>query len=127
MDMEEQKDVAYYSALINAWITSKMERDKTLVLMSGGGIGLLVTLLSTVGAKQCWKVILYSFAFIFFTLTIVICIIIFDKNSKHIEEVLNKGQTRDYALRRLDKWSLISFVLAMLFSISIGVVSALNN
>lgn len=50
--IEQQKDVAYYSALVSAWIQTKMERDKTLASLSAGGIGLLVTILSTVGVQK---------------------------------------------------------------------------
>ena len=35
------EDEAFRSASINAWIQSKMERDKALLTLSSGGIGLL--------------------------------------------------------------------------------------
>ena len=40
--LEEQKGVAYYSALVNAWITTRMEKDKQLLTLSAAGIGLII-------------------------------------------------------------------------------------
>jgi hypothetical protein len=125
--VEQQKDVAYYTALVNAWIQTKMERDKRLVWLSAGGIGLLVTILSAVGVKHRWEILLYCGALTFFAATATLCIYIFDRNSKHIAGVLKKKTSRDYVLKRLDKLSLIFFVLAVLFSIAIGLVTAFNK
>jgi len=43
------KNVAHYSVLLSAWIHTKMEHDKTLVTVSIGGIGYLISVLTLVG------------------------------------------------------------------------------
>lgn len=43
---QSQKRVAYYSALISAWIQTKMEVDKTLIIISSAGIGFLIAIIS---------------------------------------------------------------------------------
>ena len=126
-EVKEQKEVAYYSSLVNAWVQTKMERDKVIVSLSAGGIGLLVTILGTVGVSKVWQIYLYGAAFLGFILTLTCSILIFDKNSKHIEDVLNTGSRGDYSLKRIDKWSLTFFVIAVLFSISIGCVTAFDK
>ena len=120
-NVEQQKNVAYYSALVNAWIQTKIEHDKTLISLSVGGIGLLVAILSAVGVKHSWEILLYVAALLSFIITTALCIYIFDRNSKHIEEVLNKKGSRDYVLKRLDKVSLTCFVAAVSFSMAIGI------
>jgi hypothetical protein len=37
-----QKRVAFYTSLVNAWIQTRMEVDKTLIVISSAGIGFLI-------------------------------------------------------------------------------------
>lgn len=48
-DLANKKEELYLSAVINGWIETRMERDRTLLALSTGGVGLLVTLVTTVG------------------------------------------------------------------------------
>jgi hypothetical protein len=121
---QRDKEVAFYSALVQAWIGTKMERDKTLVTLSAGGIGLLVTLLTTVGVTFSWGIWLYAGALLSFLTTIATSVVVFDRNSKHIEDLIHQPGSRDSVLKRLDKVSLWSFVIAALFAIAIGISSA---
>src|SRR4051812_12163082 len=50
--LADQKQVAFYGAVVTAWVETAMEKDKTLLSLSTGGIGLLVTLLTTVGPSS---------------------------------------------------------------------------
>ncbi len=57
----EGKNIAHYSILLNAWINIEMKRDKILVTLSVAAIGLLVTILTTVGVENTWgNTILYN-------------------------------------------------------------------
>ncbi|MCK4752667.1 MAG: hypothetical protein KAS75_04410 [Planctomycetes bacterium] len=125
--VEQQKKVEYYAALVNAWIQTKMDHDKVLITLSAGGIALLVSLLSTVGVKQYWELGLYILAALCFLVTIVACIFILERNSKHIENVLAKKATEDYLLSRLDGVSRLFFIHGMIFSLLIGVVTAVKQ
>lgn len=127
MDKEEQKEIAYYSSLLNAWITTKMERDKLILTLSSGGIALLVTLLSAIGIRNCLETILYILAFISFTITIIVIMVILDENSRYIEEIISSGKKTDPKLSRLDKFTMISFICGILFTILIGGISANNQ
>ncbi|MCB9207563.1 MAG: hypothetical protein H6611_09710 [Ignavibacteriales bacterium] len=122
--LKDEKEIAYYSALVNAWINTKMERDKTLLLLSSGGIGLLVTLLSTVGAINGLGIVFYVLAFLSFLITIIILVTIFDRNSIHIEKAIRGKKDSDTKLDLLDKISLWSFIFGAIFSIFISINSA---
>ena len=57
-----QKEIAFYSKVVEAWVATRMEKDKTLLSLATGGIGLLVTLLSTLGASSPTQLLLYGSA-----------------------------------------------------------------
>lgn len=114
---QQQKDIAYYSALVDAWIQTKMSQDKIFISLSAGGIGLLITILTTVGVQDLWQITLYVGAFVAFAVCVGTSMYILGRNAKHIEEVLNKNASCDYVLRRCDQISLVAFIVgAVLFT-----------
>lgn len=114
--------------MISAWINSKMERDKQLLGLSASGIGLLVTLLRTVGASNKLQIVCFCLALICFLITVILVICILDQNSKHIEEILNNSKTQESkVLQYLDHIAAISFVVAMVSIIIIGFSISLSN
>ena len=81
--LEEQKGVAYYSALVNAWITTRMEKDKQLLTLSAAGIGLIIIFqpkLSTI--FEFWIWILSGVCFL---LSICLLLSVFTDNGDLIE------------------------------------------
>jgi len=88
---ESQKQLALYTALVEAWIETRMEKDKTLLGLSTAGIGLLATLLTTVGPTSAPQLWLYGFAGLAFIGAIVTAVWIFDRNSQHLEDVIHQG------------------------------------
>ncbi len=71
-EIEIAKDVELYAAMTAGWINTMLERDKSLITLSAGGVGLLITLISTVGVKTQFILILYIAGLIAF----VICLLI---------------------------------------------------
>jgi hypothetical protein len=43
-DDYDQKEVEYYAAQVNAWLNTKFEHDKSLLTLSAGGLGLLISI-----------------------------------------------------------------------------------
>jgi hypothetical protein len=125
-DSADPKDLAYYSALVGAWIETKMERDRTLVTLSAAGIGLLVTILTTAGiASQRWILWLYGGAFLGFVLTLLATLVVFGRNSRLIEQAVQGTSQESPKLRRLDLFSMTCFSFAVGCTIAIGFVAAL--
>jgi len=79
--------------MISAWLNTKLERDKQLLSLSTSAIGLLVTLLRTVGVSNFSQVLIFSAALIAFLFTVISVIWILGKNANHIEEMLNGSET----------------------------------
>lgn len=124
-ELHNEKEVAYYSALVTAWIETRMELDKSLIMLSAGGIGLLVTILSTVGARNLWELVLYAGAFFSFLISIVTCIAIFKRNPQLIKSSIRNTNSQKSNLKKLDAITLSSFLFGILFSISIGIVAGI--
>lgn len=68
-ELKQQKELALYTAQVDAWVTTSFERDKSLLTLSAGGIGLLLTILR-----------------------------VFQRNKKHLEAVL-AGKTESEPLK----------------------------
>ena len=96
--LQEGKEISYYSNLVQAWISTKMEKDKSLLALSAGGIGLLVTLLTTSSLKENWIIFLYISAIVSFIIVLISTIIIFDKNAE-----LLKNEIKDDREHKADQ------------------------
>lgn len=123
----EAKERAFYSAMLGAWLSTKLERDKQLLGLSVTAIGLLVTLLRTVGASSFSQTILFGIALFAFLITVISTVYILDKNATHIEKMLSNSEVESTALIVLDKVGGFSFVIGMVLIVIIGMHSAVIN
>lgn len=120
----EAKDRAFYSAMISAWLNTKLERDKQLLTLSTSVIGLLVTLLRTVGVSNFSQRLLFGAALIAFLFTVISVILILGKNANHIEKTLDGSETENRHLAFLDQFATITFIIGMIMVVIIGMCSA---
>ena len=125
---KKQKGIEYYSASVGAWYATALEHDKSLLVLSAGGIGLLITLLTTIGVSSVESFILYIFAIISFITCCFSVLTIFRFNKKYIENLLSgKTSARDPLLSTLDTVSLLSFGIGVLFAAIIGIAVAFHS
>lgn len=113
----EGKAIAYYAAMVAAWLQNRMELDKALLALSAGGIGLLVTISTTAGLTGFVAVLSFTISVFSFLITILLLLIIFKINSEHIESIINKEKTKTPSLKRLDKYTRIFFSIGILFAV----------
>jgi len=126
--LKDEKELAYYSATINAWINTKMEKDKSILILSSAGIGLLITLLTTIGFNSIWILVFYIITLISFSVTLILEISIFDKNAQYLKSCINdKNDNIKKQIKRLDRFSYISFLIAILFTLFIGLSAGLHG
>ena len=126
--LQDEKEVAYYSAVVEAWVATQMEKDRTLLSLSAGGIGLLTTLLTTVGPASCIELLLYIAAGTFYAGSIFSALFIFKRNSLYLEEVVkSKKAGDDRWLFWLDWFVLIFFMAGVVFTGVLGVLSGYNR
>jgi hypothetical protein len=123
----EAKEKVFYGAMISAWLNTKLERDKQLLGLSVTAVGLLVTLLRTVGVSDIEELILFSLAMLAFLVTIISVIYILGENAEHIEKMIDKSESESKKLIRLDKVAGISFVTGMVIIVIIGMNTSFVN
>ncbi len=124
---ESAMEVAWRSALVEAWISSKMEADKKMGQYSIAAVGILVTLLSTGKIQTSVAVILFSISLGIFLFGTISSIAIFKCNPKHLEEVMNKTATRSPLLKFLDLLLIHSFLLGILISVVAAIATQINK
>ena len=127
-EIDNQKRVEYYSASVNAWFNTSLEHDKSLFTLSAGGIGLLITLLTTVGLSSAEALVLYICAILSFVISLLAVLAVFKRNRTHIEEIISgKNTTTDSLLNKLDSTALFAFGIGVLFTAIIGVSTAIHS
>ncbi len=128
-DLEKQKEVQFYAAGVTAWFNTRLEHDKNLLVLSAGGIGLLITLLTTVGVSSAEGLVLHLLAIFSFLVCLGAVLIIFKQNSGHIEDVLKSDAAPfdDPLLAKLDNIAIVAFAAGIIFSSVIGVSAAINS
>lgn len=127
-EIEDQKRVEYYAASVNAWFNTSLEHDKSLLTLSAGGIGLLLTLLTTVGLSSAEALVLYIGAIASFVVALITTLVIFRRNRTHIEDILSGKLTNsDPLLTKLDALALWTFGIGVLFTAIIGLSAAVHS
>jgi preprotein translocase subunit SecG len=124
-EKEHLKDIEYYSNLVNAHINTSMEIDKSILALSSGAIGILVTFNDYMNITNYIELTLYIFSLFLFTTTIICVLIIFKKNKKYIESLIqnndNESIKNECLLNFLDKTAHILFILGIILSIILGI------
>lgn len=120
----EGKNIAHYQTLLSTWIETRMEQDKMVITLSAAAIGLLVTIITTVGIKGFWQYFFAVASFAGFIIATCGCLHIFQVNAKHLEENLRCQSADDTSklLKKLDRLTIVCFyagiVCAVLMAIS---------
>ncbi|OOZ44258.1 hypothetical protein [Solemya velum gill symbiont] len=122
----EGKNVAHYSVMLSAWIESRMARDKALMTLSAAGVGLIVTILTTVGIKSWIDLALVALSLLGFGSCIWAALRIYQLNTEHIEELIGEtqGSEKRVVLEKFDKMSERSFYAGAIFIVLFGISQA---
>jgi hypothetical protein len=123
----DPRDGEWYAAALGAWYTTRLERDKSLLTLSAGGIGLLITLVSTVGIATLESLILFILAIIAFVTCLAAVLWIFARNSTHIEDVVHRNASNDPLLTVLDNVAVYTFLAGVVLSGIIGITAAARS
>ena len=119
-----EKEMAFYAASVQAWYLTRLEHDKSLLILSSGGIGLLITLITTKGVDSIALLVLYIVALIGFVVCITAILYIFIANSTYITNIIKNIKQHVPRLNILDKIARVSFTLAIIASLLIGIYIA---
>ena len=125
--MSEGKEIEFYAAKVNAWFNTKLEYDKSLLVLSAGAIGLLITLLTTSGVRTITLLFLFGVAIVSFVVCLGSVLAIFLRNAKHLESLIAGKTGNDSLLEILDSISIVSFILGVVLAAIIGMATAANQ
>ncbi|WP_031359890.1 hypothetical protein [Caballeronia sordidicola] len=89
----QEENLQFYAANVAAWFNTRLEYDKSLLVLSTGGVALLLTLFTSLGASSITVLVLYALAAISFLGAAVSLLFVFKLNSRHIEEVLQQAHS----------------------------------
>lgn len=126
-DINQMKEVEFYAANLNAWFNTRFEHDKSLLALSAGAVGLLITLISTVGVRSIETLILYILALACFVVCLGALLWIFRRNAKHLEDVVRETAINDQLLNILDRVAVASFMFGVILSSIIGTSTAIHS
>ncbi len=122
-----KKNIEFHSQSVNAWYMSSLERDKSILTISSGGIGVMITLLTTTGINSYLTFSFFCLSIFFFLISILVIINVFGLNKKYITDVLSGDNVDDTKINFLDKIAIISFILGIIFTIIIGITVAVDK
>lgn len=125
--LNEAKEVEFYAAAVNAWLTTRFELDKSLLTLSTAGIGLVITLISTVGVRSIESLILSLLTMVCFVITLISVLSIFVRNAKYIQaSMTGSASASDPFLASLDRIAVVSFMGGVILASVIGISTAAN-
>lgn len=124
---EDPKEVAFYAALVQAWISTRFEQDKTIIAVSAGGIGVLVSLLTAAGPHGTLELVLFASAAVAFLGAILAAIAVLGRNSTYLESIIQGCRGRDPLLRHLDRVVVCCFGAGLALAVAVGVLSGFQN
>lgn len=127
-EIQKQKEIQHYAASVNAWFNTLLEHDKSILSLSAGAIGLLVTLLTTVGVRSAEGLALYACALLSFTVSVASVVFVFQRNARHIENVLSEQiRGKDPVLSTADSVKTWAFSAGILLTALIGIATAFQS
>lgn len=124
----EKKEVAYYSAGLNAWYTTLFELDKSLLTLSSAGIALLMTIVNMKGVTSKTHMVLYILALFFFSACLLLVLFIYKRNAIYLEKVLSDEiNESDPTLTWLDILAPVTFAIGAILSAVIGISAVMDS
>lgn len=126
-ELEKMKEVEFYASAVNAWYSTKLETDRTILTLSTGAIGLLTTLIITTGTSSLFVLSIVIFSIICFVICTISIVMILGRNAKHLEDVLAKKNERDSVLGWLDRIASYSFIIGMILAFLVGMSAGIDK
>lgn len=122
------KEVEFYSHLVNAWLTTRMEKDKAILTLSTAGLGVLVTFFNNISYTNIISLLLYGASLIFFIIAIISGVWILSENADYCEAVIKEEEAKNEKLIIiLDKILMGGFIIGLSLSITLSFVLIYNK
>lgn len=126
-DLQTQRSIEHYAASVQAWYATALEHDKSILTLAGGGIAILITLLTTVGIDSWITFALLSSAMVSLLVSLGAVLEVFRLNKDYIAFLVREEPGPTAALKRWDKIARWAFIAGVAFASALGVTSALTS
>jgi len=124
LSMQEQLD--HRNRLRDAWVETAIERDRNLLMLSSGGIGLLLTIADKLPLSTQFTLCLFMGAVFAFLVSAISTVWIFHVNKGIVESQLNSLQQRNDA-GVLDKLAVWGFAAGVFLSCTLTFCYAVDS
>lgn len=122
-ELINNKEVEFYSHLVNGWIITRMEKDKAILTLSTAGLGVLVAFFNNISYNNNLGLLLYGLALLCFIVSIISGVWILSANADYCEAVIKEEEPKNENLIDcLDKFLMWSFIIGLFISISLSFV-----
>lgn len=118
----DQKEVAYYEVLVNSYVGSAMELDKSLLTLASGAIAFSLTLVEPVRSSELMVFFYFSSIFLFL-ITIFSALLALKLNLAYVTDTVKGRPTTGVLMRIFDRSALVSFSIGVLLLAIVGAVS----
>ena len=125
MNEEEQKE--FRGQLRNAWIQTSLERDKSILTLSFGAIGLLFVIVDQLPIDSKTTLLIFLLAILAFVVSVVSIVWIFQENRSLLESQLKEKEENSKLAGFLDKLAVGGFLLGLFFSCILVFQYAMNS
>lgn len=118
----EGRSVAFYSALVEAWINTRMECDKQILSLSSLALGGLIAIQQK-GLGDATSFIVWLCGGVCFVLAILLALIVLSMNAHYIEKLAedSKSTRHEYLLKLLDIALMILFVFGVVLTFTLAI------
>ncbi|VWB71029.1 hypothetical protein BLA23254_03317 [Burkholderia lata] len=128
VEHEQARDIEFYAAALDGYYTTSFEYDKGVFTLAAGGLGLLVTLLTTSTLKTVPELFGYLGGIAAFSVDLLLLLWIFRLNKDHIlHVVLQQEELSSKKLRRIDFAVVCFFLVGVAFTVFVGVCTAVDS
>ena len=105
----KEKQKAYFNAGLNAWLQTRMERDRQILTLSSAFFGVLMIFYRDGRLDDAVSFVLWSMSGFLFIATIVMILKTFSVNADYLEQVLSKEANHEKSSQEmlLEKFLLI--------------------
>lgn len=127
-ELERLRKAEFYAANCAGWFNTALERDKSILTLSAGGIALLVGLATSKGFASVIEVVLFILALLSFFVSLILILAVFKANKGIIEATIaERDGNEEKTLKRLDQAATLAFGLGALISVTIGISSSVDS
>ena len=127
-EFEKEREIEFYAAALDGYYTTSLEYDKGIFTLAAGGLGLLVTLLTTSGLKTFSELVGYLIGISAFSVDLFLLLSIFRLNKEQITHVVQgQEQLSTNKLKRVDFAVMCVFFIGVVCAAFVGISAATDS